>query len=226
MKYRLYLSAVNRPDLLRQAVQSAAACWEHTTVIDNSWEHMLRREKWMPSPVSVYEPPVHLSFSQIMNHLQQEAEEAGLDAFLFMHNDAEAYPGTLEALLGQMENWKEAGIPWAIALTHYDYLIAFHAKAARAVGPWDTTLPAYFADCDYYYRVGLSGFRTMRTGLGVTHHGSSTIYSDRRLKLQNDATFPLYEQYYLTKWGGTPGEERYLVPFTSKPDAGHEKWTK
>jgi GT2 family glycosyltransferase len=103
---------------------------------------------------------------------------------------------------------------WGVAFTHYDALVAFGMTMVRDVGPWDTNLPQYFADNDYYRRVRLAGYSVIETGLTVAHpNASSTIESDPRRKFLNGVTFPLYQRYYARKWGGEPGYETYDRPF-------------
>jgi hypothetical protein len=55
------------------------------------------------------------------------------------------------------------------------------------IGEWDTVLPQYFSDCDYYRRVQLAGFELIETGLPVIHvdKGSNTLRSDPRREFLN-----------------------------------------
>jgi hypothetical protein len=80
---------------------------------------------------------------------------------------------------------------------------------------WDTTLPSYFTDADYYCRMWRSPYEVIETGLPVTHHnaGGSTYKSEPYRNRVNDYTFDLYEQFYITKWGGTFRYETYKTPF-------------
>ncbi|MCM3340778.1 glycosyltransferase family 2 protein [Paenibacillus sp. MER TA 81-3] len=219
MKYILGIFYVNRLDLLYQAVYSIRHCWPHTVVIDNSEGRDLRRDHTLSSTVSVYEPPVPLSHSQSQNMLQKWGAERHCDAVLYMHNDAEAHEGTPEALLAALAAWQREGRRWGIAFTNLDTLAAYHMEAVRAAGPWDMYLPMYFSDQDWYRRVGLAGYETMYTGLGVTHHndGASTVKSDPLLTHIHQVTFPLYFRYYEMKWGGVLGQETYLLPFGHYP---------
>jgi GT2 family glycosyltransferase len=202
MNYLVGLAYVNRPDLLRTAVRSIQPFWTRTVVIDNSEHYDLRKDDFIRSAVEVYEPPVPLTFTQTMNLMQRKAMEQGCDVVLFMHNDGEAESEVPERLLAFLEELEESGRNWGVVFTHYDVLVAFRMKAIKVVGPWDTKLPQYFADNDYYRRVRLAGFETVDTGLQVHHHNaSSTLQSDPIRKHINGITFPLYEKYYKTKWG-------------------------
>lgn len=211
MRYLLGIPFVNREDLLSLAVGSVRAMWPHTLIVDNS-EDGLSAADW---PVRIIRPHVPLTFTQSMNLLQREADARGCDAVLFMHNDGEAAPGTPEKLLAALEAAHESRRPWGVAFTHYDTLAAFNAEAVACVGPWDTTLPQYFADNDYYRRLRLHGYEVLETGLPVAHHNnaSSTVKSDPFRGHHNGVTFGLYGGYYEQKWGGPPGGERFDWPF-------------
>lgn len=213
MKYLIGIGYVNRQDLLTIAINSIKPYWPNTVIIDNSPNQDLRINRTLPIPV--YEPPVPLSFSQTMNLLQVMAREKNCDVVMFLHNDAEAHPGTPEAFLSMLESLKKQKRRWGVAFTNYHSLVAFNMEAIRNVGLWDTTMPRYFADVDYYHKVQLAGFENINTLLGVTHHynGSCTIKSDPNLMFIHNITFPLYQQYYEKKWGGPPGQERFTKPF-------------
>jgi hypothetical protein len=205
---------VNRPDLLSLAVNSVSALHPNTVIIDNS-EHGLNQADW---PVRISRQQAPLTFSQTMNLLQQMARESGCEVLLFIHNDAEAVGDSAERLLAAAREATEAGRRWGVIFTHYDTLAAFDMRMVRAVGRWDTTLPQYYADNDYYRRVRLAGYETIDTGLPVIHHNnaSSTVKSDSRLGLINGVTIPLYHQYYAAKWGGGSGHEKYIWPFNGE----------
>jgi hypothetical protein len=203
VKFLIHIGYVNRLDLLHKALQSIKPFWPATVVIDNSENRDLRRDQFVKSNVEVYEPPIPLTFPQKMNYMQERALKEKCDVVMTMHNDAEAHPGTPEALMSILHGWKWIGKKWGIAFTNFDVLAAFNMEAVLATGPWDTTMPQYFSDIDYYRRVQNAGFEHIFTGLGVVHHndGMSTVKSDSYRKAVNDATWPLYEQYYVSKWG-------------------------
>jgi predicted O-methyltransferase YrrM len=211
MQYILGIPFVNRPDLLRLAVQSVEPLWPHALIIDNS-DTGLDAAMW---PVLVVRPSVPLTFSQTMNLLQRLAAERSCDVLLFMHNDAEADSGTPERLLAIVQEAMTSEQRWGVVFTHYDTLAAFSMEMTRVVGQWDTTLPQYFADGDYYLRVRRAGYEIIDTGLQMTHHNnaSSTLKSDPQRRFLNSVTFSLYERYYTAKWGGLPGNETYDWPF-------------
>jgi len=219
MKYLVGIGYVNRIDLLSLALASIKPYLSNTVIIDNSSNKELRQAELGFSDTRTYTPPVPLTFSQTMNLLHRFGAEQDCDVILFMHNDAEAADGTAGKFLLAIEELQKEGRNWGVAFTNYHALVAFNMKAVKEAGPWDTILPHYFSDCDYYRRLHLSGYEQVCTGLPVTHHdnGSSTIKSDTRLEEINNKTFPLYEHYYRVKWGGPPGRESFLRPFNQFP---------
>ncbi|NMM51810.1 glycosyltransferase family 2 protein [Paenibacillus aquistagni] len=213
MKYLVGIPYVNRIDLLHRAIHSVPVYWPHTVVLDNSPARELRQASWLQQVVTVVEPLVPLTFVQSMNAFQRMAAEREADAVFYMHNDAEAHPGTPEKFLEVLSSLQAAGKKWGIALTNFDALAAYNMEAVRAAGPWDTVFSSYFADIDYHRRLRLAGYEEVFTGLPVEHHGSSTRKSDSKVNFMVDVTWPLYERYYELKWGGKMAEERYHTPF-------------
>lgn len=93
--------------------------------------------------------------------------------------------------------------------------VLFQRRILRDVGMFDENfVPAYFEDCDYGYRAALVGHR-MGTceQTSVYHLGSGTLEHDPVFREAHDALFIGNRDYYLRKWGGLPGQERYKTPF-------------
>jgi hypothetical protein len=215
LKYLIVIGFVNRLDLLQIAIQSIQPFWPYLTVIDNSESKDLRHSDWLKSIASIYEPPIPLNFCQMMNLIQKMGMQQGCDVVMFMHNDAEAPPGVPLQFLAKLNELQATGRKWGVALTNYDILVAFNMEAVKAVGLWDSNLPSYFTDADYYCRIWRSPYEEIETGLPVIHHnlGGSTYKSDPYRNKVNDCTFKLYEQFYIKKWGGTFRYEKYTTPF-------------
>lgn len=213
MKYIVGIGYANRLDLLHKAVDSIKPYWPHTIIVDNSDGVDLRDEHELHNKVSIFEPPVPLSVTQMFNYLLKRGMQEGCDAVLFMHNDAEAHAGTPERFLEILESWQANGERWGVALTQYDILCAFNLNAVREVGLWDTVMPNFFSDCEYYRRMQMAGYGVPWTHLPVTHHGGQTTKSDPyRMRVYRSA-IKVHHEYYLAKWGGTTGKEVYTRPF-------------
>ncbi len=217
MKYVTVIPCVNRIDLLREAIDSIKSFWGTLVLIDNTGNKELTTQNF-GKDFPIVEPIVPLTFSQTMNAVMRIAFEKACDFYITMHNDALADGGTPEQLLALIQQLFEIKRNWGVVFTHYDALCAFNTEAVRTVGQWDTILPQYFADNDYYRRVRMKGYETVDSGLTVFHQneGSNTIKADLLLRISNSITFNLYKQYYAWKWGGEPGREQYTVPFNIK----------
>jgi hypothetical protein len=202
--YCLFIPYVNRPDLVRAAYISVEELGP--AIIDNSG----KQKSYLLDVCATSA----LTFAQTMNFGLKFALEVGHKYCLFLHGDAEASQAVGEELLCYCREHKK----WGAIFTHYDAFVALNVAAYKAVGPWDTNLPQYFSDCDYYRRLRLAGYETLESGLGdrVKHTPSQTINSDPKLKFLNGITFPLYRQYYIAKWGGEPGKERFSIAFDGK----------
>lgn len=215
MNYLAAIPCVNRSDLLREAIESIKPFWEQLVLIDNTGRSELAAQDF-GHPFPIIEPLVPLSFSQTMNAVMHMASKRGCDFYITMHNDAVALEGTPEKLLELVQQLFETKSNWGVVFTNYDTLCAFNTSAVQDVGEWDTVLPQYFSDVDYYRRVKLKGYEIVsQEGLPVLHqnNASNTINSDKALRLRNDRTFRLYERYYISKWGGKPNEEQFTIPF-------------
>jgi GT2 family glycosyltransferase len=89
-------------------------------------------------------------------------------------------------------------------------------RLADAVGYFDEAFhPAYFEDDDYLYRMKLRGLRPMPvTGCGYFHHCSATLKSMSPVEAwAHEENFTALRRYYVAKWGGEPGAERFTVAF-------------
>lgn len=125
---------VNRADLLRKAVYSVSTLWPGTVIFDNSPEGKIITDA-VPWPVKVIRPSVvSLTLAQTIGALFHEAKRAEAEVALFMHNDAEAEPGTAEKLVEMVGSLLRRKVKWGAVFTHYDTLIAFNMKAVAAIG--------------------------------------------------------------------------------------------
>lgn len=201
--YAAFCPVVNRPDLLEAVLIACAKAGVSVNVIDNSEKGVFNCER----------PPVPLTFSQSMNLEFVTAIRQEKKFCLHMHSDAIIPDGAIEKLLEAARQVDKEGRKWGVIYTFYDILAVYNPQAYLDIGGYDTTLPAYFSDCDWYYRLDLAGYERIDTGIEVGHVGSATINSDPFLKFHNSVTFPLYRAYYERKWGGGPGLEQFRVPF-------------
>lgn len=96
---------------------------------------------------------------------------------------------------------------------------AFDVSIIDTVGYFDENFyPAYYEDNDFQRRLDLAYLQcVVYKGCRFKHQGSSTLHlmSDLERTFANDL-FIKNGQYYVEKWGGYPGEEKYIYPFNKK----------
>lgn len=94
--------------------------------------------------------------------------------------------------------------------------------AVQELGYFDENfVPAYFEDTDHHRRASLSGLVEENVpDTGVIHLGSNSIRYNKELEKQNVYTFTENRNYYMDKWGGTPGNELFKRPFND-PDTNY-----
>lgn len=84
----------------------------------------------------------------------------------------------------------------------------------RKVGLLDENFfPAYYEDNDHRYRMKQAEIEWELFPLEYEHAVSSTINRDPVLHKKNQSTFTSNGKYYIEKWGGLPGNEKYETPF-------------
>jgi hypothetical protein len=231
--FRAYLRVENRLDLLVKAVGSIPEFWRVLTIVENSPERITeklsspRTAKILepsfrlagddPPSITVFYPPVPLTFTQSHNWWFANAKKKGAQFVIWIHNDAASVDGGHLRLLDFVRRITAAGRKWGTVFTSYDALAAVNLAAIEDVGGYDTAFPKYGCDCDLYHRFTLAGWECINTGIVTNHVGSQTILSDTKLRFVNGIIHPHSMDYYRNKWGGNPGEEKFAAPF-NRPD--------
>jgi len=76
--------------------------------------------------------------------------------------------------------------------------------------------PAYFEDNDYHYRLKLAGgvnCAIANTLAVFIHYGSRTQNQSIGSPIVPGPSFEANRNYFISKWGGAPGSEKYTIPF-------------
>jgi GT2 family glycosyltransferase len=83
------------------------------------------------------------------------------------------------------------------------------------VGYFDENFkPAYFEDNDAHRRINLLGFKALNVNAPFYHFGSVT-QNWQGVPAVPGEQFDANRQYYINKWGGAPGQERFDTPYNS-----------
>lgn len=207
----VFIPFLNRPDLLKRAVDSVPIRMSTEPVILNNSGSPLPYEFHIYSAINVKPPK---TFTQTQNLMLELAESRPF--YFFMHSDAEDNEGILDELfdMARLQVGK-----WGAIFTAYDALACYNTEAMKAIGGWDENFSWYASDNDCYRRLRLAGYPTLESGLSVKHTPSQTLNSDIKIKLAVDREIPAREAYYARKWGGQPGSEVYEVPFNGEAEA-------
>lgn len=217
--FHVYIPYVNRPDLLKCALDSVRELWGNLTVLDNSIDPDFWTEV---NCCEVMHPPVPLSFTQSQNWFFKDAKRRGCKFILWLHNDCQLPQGAAQQLIDRVRSYYAEGRKWGVAFTFYDIFSAVNLEMVDEVGGYDTNIFSYVSDQDFYHRVRLAGWETINTEIEVEaikrgHLGSQTIKSDEKISLINGVTQTMAAYYFNEKWGGDPGHEQYSSPF-NRPD--------
>lgn len=198
---------VNRPDLFLNMINSIDVEVGEVVIIDNSQEGILQNLAG-PTKMRVVSMRHNVGVSASWNSIIKLTPLSPWWAIV--NSDLEFNPGELQKLIDTMEGFD--GIGKMLGLAAFGI-----SKAAVSKAGWfdENFVPAYCEDNDYAYRCQLTGVPMVDIeGVEPKHIGSSVIYSDKNLFLENNRTYPNNVRYYREKWGGGIGtEETYTTPF-------------
>lgn len=226
MKKFIFIPVVNRLDLLEKAVRSVKPNIYDEYIIFNNTEDILPEKVYSGTQFKVWNPERRMTFIETQNIMRQYAIDNSFDFYSFMHNDGEIHDDTDIELVNYAESIFEN---WGVIFTNYDVFCAFNTKAFEKIGVWgDENWPpqqnGYLLDNDYYRRVRSSGYIIKeltdrevtyvphdKVG-GVSHFGSATLKNEKEQSLWDSQVKNVYEHYF-KKWGGEPGQEKYIYPY-------------
>jgi hypothetical protein len=214
------ISYVGGPQYTHAALKSLGKYRRNVLIIDCREDESALAEISLENAARIIRPEIPFSHTQVHNYFQREAIRHNQPFYFVMHNDAEASPEVIDHLVYRMTNYltsTDADSPKvAVIFTNYDALACYSTEAAKVVGPWDWRLfPSYYSDPDFYRRCRLAGYELLDTGLPVKHEGSHVINKvNKQLKyLNHRLTHNQAREAFIAKWGGPPGEEKFIKPF-------------
>jgi len=249
LKILFHTIALNRCDLLRQTIDSIDTQYDwdlllHFVSEDPEIAEYISSGRIAPDAENEF---IHsIGYNIGVAHCFNEAlylgyEKGDYDYVFLINSDIRFYPGDIDRMISLAEEYPDKALITVRGThgKHGDDWKHSHGLAAcilmpdafREVGYFDENIfPAYFEDCDYFYRVRHargdeitnehSSLENVENPLvaslltGKTHHeGSSVIYSDRRILKLNSFFFNGNKDYYIAKWGGENDHEKYRIPF-------------
>lgn len=85
------------------------------------------------------------------------------------------------------------------------------------IGDFDEAIwPAYFEDNDSHYRIKLAGKQALCIPWAPMYHIGSATQNFSTRPVVTSQMFERNREYFVKKWGGTPGNEKFTVPFDGK----------
>lgn len=91
---------------------------------------------------------------------------------------------------------------WAVKFFEFDNLVLVNVEAWRAIGSWDTFIPYYNTDCDFYARIALAGYKRDEVAAGYIFDVAEAVGEPE------SRFFPGRTQKARDKWGiGPEGRE-------------------
>ncbi|KAK6330115.1 hypothetical protein TWF718_003543 [Orbilia javanica] len=135
--------------------------------------------------VNIMRTPTLLSFAQLQNLMLFTAMAKGWSHYYWTHQDIAVlsdedkrpykslYENVLSSLISlyptmNLTTAKRVGQRWGIVWYSFDWLTLVNVAAATegGVGAWDTFIPYYHTDCDYYERLRLMDFPILEKHVG------------------------------------------------------------
>lgn len=188
---------------------------------------MMHSVDYLVLPIIIDNWAENLGVSRAWNYGIESAGINGMDYALVCNDDIFFDMGTIHKLVEAMENHPEFDM--VTGRNRRDYEISeeegyknepdFACFMIRPgfldeFGEFDEEFsPAYFEDNDMHYRIKIAGGRAVcRTDASFYHYGSVTQNWDGQ-QVVNAAMFEKNRDYYIEKWGGQPGVERFDQPF-------------
>lgn len=214
--FTLVIPTLNRTDYLIEALNSLQTIYGHQLVIVNNAKHKFSvAESWnrgincgFYTHGSQY---VIVSNDDVLYHPDciNQMVKAAFKGHLFVNCQL------LKDYRDLTSRWTQGGFS----------LFLISRECWEKVGMFDEAFrPAYFEDNDYFYRMKLAGISEYVSPHAGFHHrvnvdsegswlGWSTTFSDPEMKAHHREVMETNRNYYVDKWGGPPGEEKYTIPF-------------
>jgi GT2 family glycosyltransferase len=148
---------------------------------------------------------------------------------IITNDDVEFLPGTIEKIYTTLKETdavlvsaaQNADTPDATEIYEGADFFCFGVDMIKLIdtcGSFDENFfPAYFEDNDMHYRMRLANVKGyIHPGAGARHVGSATQNADPHNPVCPSERFEQLREYFRTKWGGVPGEERFTKPFNNQ----------
>jgi GT2 family glycosyltransferase len=204
----LGIPTLNRYDLLECLIASAEAGTikpKGYVIIDNGG-------RWQPTQLpdncQIVRPERNLGVAASWNYLLRCSDS---EPIVISNDDISLAPTSFAEILSALQSG-------ALLVNAYGFaLFAQTPECTRRVGYYDEEFyPAYYEDTDYERRCRIAGVERMELKPSAQHVGWATSRAMNDELSQHFAWQRNNYEYYMRKWGGPLGSERFLLPFDGK----------
>lgn len=189
---------------------------DRCTIIDNSGHNAIEPFVHDLSDVVIWPQAYNLGVAQSFNVFMSTLD----DDIIIANDDVFVHEHTIEALINAAHNNpRDIFFAGSGHSGNAFSLFLLKKKGWLEIGPFDKRFyPGYFEDNDYAYRMRLKGYSIIAVENATYDHiGSSTIKTyNQEMMQQHHHDFNRNAQYYLSKWGGKPTEEKYTEEFAGE----------
>lgn len=225
---------LNRGDLLARMVKSIDYPVDTLYIVNNgkndkevvsAISELVENKNPFITNIIVFESEKNLGVAKSWNNIIARFPESPY--WLLVGNDIQFTPGDLEKMHNGTINNLDHVCTFA---NHGHSFFAVTKFGLDLVGTFDENFSKpYLEDCDHSYRTTLLGGKQLNIqDIHAIHGeapswGSSTIYSDTRLRHLNGITHSNNFLFYRLKWNGINGEEKFTNPFND-PNISPKDW--
>jgi len=186
----------------------------------------------------------NLGVSPAWNYGVAKCFEVGCDYVLVINNDVLLHPEMIDNLVERFEKKDEDVVMvtamdirgdltnptdvLTISTSAYDSVeesvhpnysaFMINKKYWNTIGEFDEGfMPAYFEDNDSHYRIKVAGLKAITYPPALFYHyGSATQNENRMNPVVASVMFEKNRDYFRSKWGGLPSEEKFTHPFNDE----------
>lgn len=169
--------------------------------------------QYINEPVVVLKNNFNTGFAGAVNQIIKQNIDCNY--WFITNDDWHIAPGNLKKLDKRLKDYFFGLLCDPTELNGYSAFVMSNDMVSK-VGLMDENFyPAYCEDNDHRYRMKQAGFTWENFPLVASHNVSSTLNSSKTFKEKNNVTFSSNVAYYIEKWGGDRGQERYITPYNS-----------
>jgi GT2 family glycosyltransferase len=207
--FAIGIPTLNRNDLLTPALSKYVVDFPRIKIhiIDNGSQDIIS-----PTPsVKIHVMPENMGVATSWNFLCEQIFRDHDVAFILNDDIYWGASSTYSVLRFIEDTFIEQGAGFVHCEKTW-CVFAITKDTFKKVGNFDGNFfPAYFEDNDYAYRMKLAGIRVLSSPFlfPVIYRNSMTLQRDKTV---ND-NFMKNHDYYIAKWGGRAGLEKFLTPF-------------